>query len=151
MRRAIFQRRSVRRPGAHPRDAPAVLEQLGHDRFLPDLRSLFARVVQQQLIEFRAQYLPGLRHRLAVVAVEKIKRLAGTARGRDKLHAVFLDKRRTPHLLDQPQPLQRLEGERQQRFPYVVARKFLPLQNQRAMPVLRQYGGGGRTRRVRRR
>jgi hypothetical protein len=54
-------------------------------------------VVQEHLVELGPQHLPGLRHRVFVVPVEEVERLAGFAVGGDELHAVFLLKRRPLH------------------------------------------------------
>ncbi len=124
-------------------DAVAFPDQFRDRRFLPDFRALCAGVVEQHLVELGAQHLPGLRDGLAVVAVEKIKRQARAARGRNELHAVFLHERGFFHPVHQAEPLQRLVGEGQQRFADVVAGKFLPFQHQHAMAFFREQGGGG--------
>jgi hypothetical protein len=113
-RGAIFSHRAALGLGANPGDAPVLADQFRHGRFLLDHGAFFARVVEQQLIKFRTQHLPGLGHSVAVVAVEKIKRLAGPAGRGDELHAVFFDKSRGAHFVDQAQPLQGLKSKGEQ-------------------------------------
>ena len=134
-----------------PTTRAAFPDQFLDRRFLPHPGAFFAGVVKQHLVEFRAQDLPGLGDGVAVVAVEKIKRLAGAAGGGDELDAVFLDEGRGAHLVNQAEPLQGLEGEGQQGFADVIARKFFAFQDQDAMAVFGENGGGGANRRGRRR
>ena len=71
-----------RRPGlgADADDRDAFPDQIPDGGFLHDPRAFFAGVVQQHLVELRAEDLPGLGDGVAVVTVEEIKRLAGPAR-----------------------------------------------------------------------
>jgi len=95
------------------------------------------------------EHLPGLRDAFAVVTIEKIKRDAGAAGGRYKLHTVFFYERGFFHPVNESQALQRLVGERQQGFPDVVAGKFFPLQTKRPQTGARAkrgaYGSSGST------
>src|SRR3989440_11492765 len=119
-RRAIFHRLPVWLLGADTADATALLEQAGNGDSLEDGGSPGSRMLHEHLVELRAQHLPGLRD-ILIVTGRKIKGLAGFARLRDKLHAVLFDEGRLSHFFDQPQPLERIKSERQERFADVVA------------------------------
>ena len=132
-------------------DLLAVHEQAVDRRFLAHFGAFLAGVVEQHLVELRAQHLPGLRDGFAVVAVEEIERLRALPVRLHEGDAVFLHEVRRLHLRDHPDALQRAEGERNERFADVVARKFLALEHEHAMAVFGENGGRRRSRRGRRR
>ena len=111
-------------------DNAIALHQQAVDRgFLAHLGALFAGIVEQELIELRAQHLPGLGHGFLVVAVEEIERLRAPAVGLDEGDAVFLLKGRGLQLRDHADPLERLKREWDQGFANVIAGEFLALEN----------------------
>lgn len=59
----------------HTDDAAIFPKQALHLAFLAHFRAFFAGVIEEHLVELRAQDLPGLRDRLAVVAVEEVEGL----------------------------------------------------------------------------
>ena len=122
----------------HPGHAPVLAQQFLHGNLLDDLRPAFARVLHQHQIKLAAQHLPRRSDRLAVVAVEKIKRLARLPVRLHELHAEFLLKTRCLHLRHEAEPLHRPVAKGDQRFANVVARKFLALEHEHAMTVLRE-------------
>src|SRR5207302_9883856 len=71
---SIFDRLSL--PfGPNACNASMLLNQPFHAHTFEDGRALCSRILGQHLIELRAQHLPGLRDRFAIIPVEEIKRL----------------------------------------------------------------------------
>src|SRR5207249_4663087 len=63
------------------------------------------------------------------------------ARRSDKLHTVFLDERGLPHFPDEPEPLERMKGEREQRFADMVTGKFFAFEQEHVVAALGQHRG----------
>ena len=133
-RRAVFSGLSALIPRAHADHPVTVFQQTGDGDFFFHDRARLARMLHQRQVELRSQDLPGLGH-ILIVAREKIKRLRDLARGRHKLHTVFLDERGLSHLLDEAEPFQGIKRKRQQRFPNVIARKFFAFERQHLVAV----------------
>jgi hypothetical protein len=126
----------------HAHDAIAFHEEAVDLGLLAHLGAFLARVVEQELVEFRAQHLPGLRDGFTIVAVEEIERLRATPVRLHERDAVFLHEVRLLHLRDHADPLQGLERERNERFADVITGKLLALEDQHAMAVFTQDRAG---------
>src|SRR5262245_42645262 len=109
-----------------------------------DLDVVGAGVVEQELVELLAVYLPGLGTFVWVV-IEEIERLGQLAVVVDELHAVFLDKSAPFHPGKQVEPLQDPVGLRDQRLADVEAREALALEEEDAVTVLGDQRGHSRT------
>jgi len=146
--RAIFVQGPQPILGLHPHHPALLPQQFLNRRLLHHLGAPLPGVVHQHQIKLRPQNLPGLRDLRGVARVE-IKRLRRFAGGGYELNTMFLHETGAAHLLDQTQPLQRLESEGQQRFANVVARKLLFLNHQHPVASLGQQRCGARARRSR--
>ena len=120
----------------------ALHQQPVHRRLFAHFGAFLPGIVQQHLVKLRAQHLPALRDRLTVVAREKVEGLRAPAIWLNECHAVLLHEVRSLHLRDHPDALQRPVGKRDQRLADVIARKFLPLHDEHAVPVFGQDGRG---------
>jgi ribosomal protein L34 len=100
---------------------------------------LAAGVVQQHFIELRPQHLPGLRHRVLVVAIEESRTAGWLCRSARRTgRCISFGTPTASSASDQAEPLQRLKRERNHGFADVVAREFLPFQHEHAMAASRR-------------
>lgn len=132
----------VEEPSADADGAWAVEKDVGDVRLLSDGDAVLASGVHEQLVEFAAEDLPGLRA-LVGVRLREIERLGQFSGIGDELDAFLADEVAGAEFVDHAGAFHGTEGERHKRFADVEPREFLAFEQEDASAELSEDRGAG--------
>ena len=123
-------------------DAVVFLEEAGDGEFFEDLDAALAGVVDEHLVEVRAEDLPCLGDGIAVVAGVEVERSGLAAVGLDEGDAVFFLEGRGAHLGAEAETFEGVVGEGDEGFADAVAGEAIAVDDDDLVTVFREDGGG---------